>query len=388
MDHPLFDYRLLIVVAAVLLCLGLLMVISSSSVIAAATYQDPYYFGKRQLIFAGIGLLGAFFLSRCSEKLVRYVAWPALFLAALLIVLTIFTPLGIDVAGNRNWMSFGPSWTQFQPSEFAKLAIIIWGANDLANKRRVLVDMRQWLTYLCATLLLVGLVLIQKDAGTAMVMAAIIIIVMVAVGAPWRLLAGFGISAVGAMAIMVLLEPYRMQRILAFLRPDSDPLGYNLQARRGIYALASGGWFGQGLGSSRQKWGLLTEAHTDYIFAIIGEELGLLGTLTVILLFLILTAVGLRIALKSKSLFSKYVAIGVVAWFAAQAFANIAVAIRLIPVLGIPLPMISYGGSSLMANLFALGLLAGCARREPHAAQVFLTRKAKPKVTTIVRAQA
>jgi len=164
-------------------------------------------------------------------------------------------------------------------------------------------------------------------------------------------------------------------------------LGMNLQPRRSIYALASGGWFGQGLGASRQKWGLLAEAHTDYIFAIIGEELGLLGTLTVIALFVALAWAGIRIATKSSP-FYRLVAIGVVAWFSVQAFVNIAVAVRAIPVMGVTLPMISYGGSSLMANLFAVGLLAGCARHEPEAGRVFLSRKHRPRIRAIVRENA
>jgi cell division protein FtsW len=178
-----------------------------------------------------------------------------------------------------------------------------------------------------------------------------------------------------------------MQRIWAFRSPPEDPLGLNLHSSRSIYALATGGWFGQGLGSSRQKWGLLADAHTDYIFAIIGEELGLMGTITVIALFVILAYAGIRIANRSASTFSRLVAIGVVAWFTIQAFVNIAVAIRLIPVMGVTLPMVSYGGSSLLANLFALGLLAGCARREPEAVQMLSKRVHRPRITSFVRAK-
>ena len=387
LDHPLFDYHLVIAASAVLLCLGLLMVISSSSVIAAAQTGNPYYFGERQLIFAVVGLAGAAVLALLPEKFLRGLSLPALLMAILLIVMT-FTPLGVSVAGNNNWVSFGPSWTQFQPSEFAKLAIIIWGANDLARRSKHLNDLRQWFMYVIASFTIVALVVLQKDQGTAMVMAAMVIIVLIAAGAPWRLLAGLIGGAVVAVVGLIAIQPYRMDRVFAFLSPDSDPLGMNLQPRRSIYALASGGWFGQGLGSSRQKWGLLAEAHTDYIFAIIGEELGLLGTLTVIALFVALAWAGIRIASRSVSPFSRLVAVGVVAWFTIQAFVNIAVAIRAIPVMGVTLPMISYGGSSLMANLFAVGLLVGCARREPEAERVFLSRKRHLRIRTIVREDA
>ncbi|MCL2784040.1 MAG: putative lipid II flippase FtsW [Propionibacteriaceae bacterium] len=384
-DHPLFDYRLVVATSAVLLCLGLLMVISSSSVVAAVEMEDPFYFGKRQIIFAVIGVAGAWILSLLPEKFMRFMTWPAIILALLLLLAT-FTGLGVEQAGNQNWLSFGPSWTQFQPSEFAKLAIILWGANDLARRGKILTDIRQWTVFIVLSFTIIGLVVIQKDQGTAMIMMAIVILVLVGAGAPWRLLFGILTAAIAAVVILIVLQPYRMRRIWAFMNPEEDVLGSNLQARRGIYALASGGWFGQGLGSSRQKWGLLMEAHNDYIFAIIGEELGLMGTLGVILLFGCLAYAGIRIAMKSTSSFSRLLAVGVVAWFTVQAFANIAVATRLIPVMGITLPMISYGGSSLMANLFALGLLAGCARREPAAQKLLASRKHKPRVATIVRA--
>ncbi|MCL2483038.1 MAG: putative lipid II flippase FtsW [Propionibacteriaceae bacterium] len=384
MAHPLFDYHLVIVTSVVLLCLGLLMVISASSVIAAAQMGDPYYFGKRQIIFAVFGVLGAALLSLIPERFLTKLSWPALLLAVLLLLLT-FTPLGVSVAGNQNWLSFGSSWTQFQPSEFAKLAIILWGANDLAHRHKRLADMRQWLVYIVATFTIVGLVVFQKDQGTAMVMAAMVILVLVAAGAPWRLLLSLASLAVAAVVGLIIIQPYRMQRIWAFMNPSADQYGLNLQPQRSLYALASGGWFGQGLGSSRQKWGLLSEAHTDYIFAIIGEELGLLGTLTVIALFAALAFAGIRIAGRAATRFSRIVAIGVVSWFTVQAFVNIAVAIRLLPVVGVTLPMISYGGSSLMANLFALGLLAGCARREPEAVQLLASRKRGPRTASIVR---
>ncbi|MCL1923349.1 MAG: putative lipid II flippase FtsW [Propionibacteriaceae bacterium] len=386
LDHPLFDYRVALATGAVLLSLGLMMVISASSVTAAAQLNDPYYFGKRQIAFAIIGVLGAWILSRSTEKFTRLLAWPALLGAVILIALT-FTGFGVEIGGNRNWVQFGPDFTRFQPSEFAKLAIVIWGAHDLANKRKVLVDVRQWFVFLIGSLGLVGLVFLQKDAGTAMVMVAVVIIVAISAGAPWRLLGGMFLSAGLVVLAMLRLAPYRMDRIFAYLDPSSDPYGINLQPRRGMLALATGGWFGQGLGSSRQKWGLLAEAHNDYIFAIIGEELGLLGTLTVILLFTIFAFVGLRIAMVSTSHFSRYVAVGVVAWFTVQAFTNIAVAIRLLPVLGVPLPMISYGGSSLMANLFAVGLLVGCARREPGASRVLKRRAPRSRRATVAKAE-
>jgi len=387
LDHPLFSYHLVVAVSAVLLVLGLAMVMSSSSVIAAATMNDPYYYEKRQLAFAALGLVGAWLLSRLPERMTRGLAWPAVLLALILMVLT-FSPLGVEISGNRNWLQFGPSWTRFQPSEFAKVALIVWGAGDLARRRKYLTDLRQWLVYVVASFTVIALVVFQQDLGTAVVMAIMVMVVLVAAGAPWRLLGGLIGLAGLVLAGLVAVQPYRLRRILAFLNPGSDPLGLDLQAQRGMYALASGGWFGQGLGASRQKWGLLAEAHTDYIFAIIGEELGLLGTLTVIGLFAVLAYAGIRIARRSTSQFNRLVALGVVAWLVVQAFVNIAVAVRLLPVMGVPLPLISYGGSSLVANLLALGLLAGCARREPAAERMLGMRKRKHRTTTIVGSRA
>ena len=385
LGHPLFSYRLVIATSAILLSLGLLMVISSSSVLAGVA-GDPYYYGKRQIVFAVVGLALGWVVARLPEGLLRAIAWPALLLAIVLLALT-FTPLGVSVGGNLNWLRLGPAWTQFQPSEFAKLAIIVWGANDLANRYKILTNLKQWAVYLVMTFTIVGLVVFQKDQGSAMVIAAMIIVVLVAAGAPWRLLIGLGAMVVSAVVVLILFQSYRLKRIIDFLNPNLDPMGGSLQPRRSIYALASGGWFGQGLGASRQKWGLLSGAHTDFIFAIIGEELGLLGSFTVIALFAVLAYAGIRVANRSTSVFSRLVAIGVVGWFTVQAFANIAVAVRLIPVMGVTLPMISYGGSSLLANLLAIGLLAGCARREPEAALLLGKRVPGGRITTFVRAR-
>ena len=385
LSHPLFSYRLVVATAAVLASLGLLMVISSSSVLAGAD-GDPYYYGKRQLIFAVGGLVLGWAVSRLPEGFLKAIAWPVMLLAIILLVLT-FTPFGVSVGGNLNWLRLGPSWTQFQPSEFAKLAIIVWGANDLAWRHKLLTNLKQWSIYLVMALTIVGLVVFQRDQGSAMVIAAIMIVVLVAAGAPWRLLVGLGTLVVTGVVGLILLQPYRMERIWNFLDPSLDPMGGNLQPQRSMYALASGGWFGQGLGASHQKWGLLAGAHTDYIFAIIGEELGLMGALTVITLFAILAYAGIRVANRSTSAFSRLVAIGVVGWFVVQGFANIAVAVRLIPVMGVTLPMISYGGSSLLANLLAVGLLAGCARREPEAALVLGKQSPGGRITSFVRAR-
>jgi len=385
LGHPLLSYYLVVAVGALLLGLGLLIVISASSVRAAVLYGDPYHDGKRQIMFALLGLVGAWLLSRFSPEFLRKLAWPALALAIVLLIAT-HTPLGVTVSGNTNWLSFGPSWTQFQPSEFAKLALIIWGAAELSMRGKRLTDLKQWLVFIVGSFTIVGLVVWQQDLGTALVIAGMVVVIMVAAGAPWRLL-GL-ILAIGLVVLvgLIITQPYRVARIWALFHPEADKQGLNMQAERSLYALASGGWFGQGLGSSRQKWGLLAEAQTDYIFAIIGEELGLIGTLTVIALFATLAYAGIRIALRSTTTFVRLLSVGVVAWFSVQAFLNIGVACRVFPTMGVTLPMISYGGSSLLANLFALGILVSCARREPAAAAALRARPRTSRQRSIVRA--
>ncbi|MDR1078776.1 MAG: putative lipid II flippase FtsW [Propionibacteriaceae bacterium] len=375
LGHPLASFHLVIAIGAVLIGFGVVMVSSASSVVAQSNYGDAYHFGKRQLLFALIGLVLAWLLSRLGSDWLRRLAWPALALAMVLLMLSILTPLGVEVSGNRNWLRFGPSWTQFQPSEFAKLALIVLGARLLADRRRDLNDMRQWFGFLAAGGLLAGLVLFQKDLGTASVIGLMVLGMAFMAGAPARLLGAVLIVVAAGVGILTRIQPNRMNRIAAWLHPSSDPLGANYQPNHGLYALASGGWWGQGLGASKQKWGLLSASHTDYILAVIGEELGLAGSLTVIFLFFALGYLGLRVALRSDDPFNRVVAVGVAVWFSVQAFINIAVVLRLSPVLGVTLPLVSYGGSSLIATTMGLGLLVGCARAEPEAQRALAERR-------------
>jgi cell division protein FtsW len=201
-----------------------------------------------------------------------------------------------------------------------------------------------------------------------------------------RLFFGLGLVGVAGVVALFATSGNRMRRLAAFLNPGSDVGGANLQGTVGMYAIASGGWWGVGLGASRQKWGSLPEAHTDFIFAVIGEELGLFGSLAVLALFLVLGYAGIRIALRSDNAFSRYAAAGVTAWFMVQAVINLGVVLRLLPIAGVPLPLVSYGGSALLANLGALGLLVACARNEP-AARAALRRSRRrtvPRMTTII----
>lgn len=388
LNRPLASYYLVLISAMLLLSLGMVMVLSASSVFASITEKDSYYYAKRQVVFLVAGFLAAWWIARTKPSVLRGLGWIGIVVSFVFLLLT-FTPLGYDAGkGNQNWVQFGTSLFRIQPSEFAKLAIIVWGADILSRKDKLLDQPRHLLVpFVPVSGVLIGLVILQKDLGTAMVMGAILVAILWMVGAPWRVLAGLGGVVAVAVAGLVLSSGNRMGRILGFMNPDTNLDGVNQQPLRGIYALASGGWFGLGLGASRQKWGMLVEAHTDYVFAIIGEEMGLFGTLAVLALFLTLGYAGLRIALRSDQLFCRYASAGVTAWFMIQALVNVAVVLRLIPVLGVPLPLVSYGGSALLANLCALGVLISCARQEPAARRLLEKRKGKgpkPRLTTVI----
>lgn len=390
LSQPLTSYYLLLVSSALLLGMGIMMVLSASSVYAQVQTHDSYFFVKRQVLFLAVGILGAWILSRLSTRSLRLLGWVGIVLAYGLLLATFIPGLGVEVNGNKNWVQFGSSWLQFQPSEFAKLAIVVWGADVLTRKEKLLDQPRHiMIPFVPICLGLIGIVLTQHDLGTAIILGTMMMAVLFFAGTPFRVLGGmFLVVGVGIVGL-VLTSGNRMSRIFGFLNPDADQLGINQQPIRGVFALASGGWWGLGLGASRQKWGMLAESHTDFIFAIIGEELGLLGTLSVIGLFVVFGYAGFRVALRSDSSFTRYAAAGITSWFIIQALFNIAVVLRMLPVFGVPLPFISYGGSALMANLAALGILIHCARQEPGARKLLEQRKnarlSRVKVSTVVQ---
>ncbi|HET8970124.1 MAG TPA: putative lipid II flippase FtsW, partial [Candidatus Nanopelagicales bacterium] len=385
LDRPLTSFHLVLGSTSMLLALGLMMVLSASSVSAYLNFDDAYYYVKRQAVFLVIGVIGAIVLARLPHRVLRVLGWFAVALAAVLLILT-YTALGFASGGNRNWIDLG--FTSIQPSEFAKLAMIIWGADVLARKDRLLDQPRHLLfPYLPVCLTLILLVVFQGDAGTAVVLASIMVGVLFIVGAPIRVLAGLGLCAIGGVVTLFVTSPVRMRRLAAFLDPTADLNGANDQANAGMWAIASGGWWGLGLGGSRQKWGGLPVAHSDFIFAVIGEELGLFGSLMVLGLFLVLGYAGLRIATRGDDPFRRYAAGGVTVWLMVQALINLAVVLRLLPIAGVPLPLVSYGGSALIANLLAIGVLLSCARHEPDARRLLAARsrkRANRRVTAVV----
>lgn len=373
LDRPLASYYLLLGASALLLTIGLIMVMSASSVYSYKYYHgDSYAVVKKQLIWVVLGLPCAWAASRMSLRWIRRLAWPAYFFSLVLLGLVVF--MGQVVDGNKNWLAFGP--IRLQPSEIAKLALVIWAGHIYALKERRLDRLHHMVMPVVPGMLLATLlVLAGKDLGTALVFFALMLGLLWVVGAPGKLF-GFMVSVIAVGVIFLVgTDSERLARITSFTKPFQDFSGNGWQAGHGLYALSSGGWFGEGIGASRQKWGGLPEAHTDFIFAVLGEELGLVGTLLIIGLFVVLAYAACRVARQSKDPFVRYVTFGVVVWLVGQAMINIGMVLAFLPVIGIPLPLVSYGGSALLPSLVALGLVIGFARREPAAARALAARK-------------
>ncbi len=374
LDRPLTCYYLLLGASALLLTIGLIMVLSASSVYSYKMNDgDSYAVVKRQLIWVALGLPAAYVASRMSQRVLRSFAWLGMVLAMILLGLT-RTPLGVEVNGNTNWLALGP--VQIQPSEIAKLAVILWAAHVYANKERRLHDWHQLLMPVVpGVLAIAGLVIIGHDLGTALVILAILLGMIWVAGAPAKLFA-FGFTVVGVGAFyLATTSVERRQRLFNFADPFKDYHDAGWQPAHGLYALSTGGWFGQGIGASQQKWGDLPEAHTDFIFAVLGEELGLIGTLLVLALFLTIAYAAIRVATTTADPFVRYMSFGVTIWLLGQMIINVGMVLAMLPVIGIPLPLVSYGGSALLPSLVALGVLVGFARSEPEAARALAARR-------------
>ncbi|MEW1979851.1 putative lipid II flippase FtsW [Citricoccus sp. NPDC079358] len=359
------SYFLILGCAAALTVIGLVMVLSSSSVENIGEFSGSYDLFIRQTVFAVIGFAVLFVLSRLSSDRLRSLAWPAILLAVFLLAL-VLTPLGHEVNGNQNWLKIG-SFTA-QPSEAAKLALALWAAAVLERKAKLVGQLKHSIVPVLFPVgaILLGLIMYGRDLGTAMVIMMIMAAVLFLAGTKLRyfLIAG-GLGAVAAV-VMALTSANRTVRIQAWLGNCEFPTEPCYQPDHGMFALASGGWWGVGLGQSRQKWSYIPEAENDFIFTILGEELGLAGTLLVIGLFAGL-AIGLfRVARRSDSLFVRICTGGILIWIIGQAFINIAMVTGLLPVIGVPLPFISYGGSALTFVLAGVGVVLAFAREQRH----------------------
>jgi cell division protein FtsW len=373
LDRPLTSYYLLLTASTLLLAIGLMEVLSASSVDGYVKHGNSYFWFLRQLTWVLLALPVAFLATRLPHRVLRSFAWPALLLAVVLLALT-QGPMGVQVNGNKNWLAIGP--VVMQPAEVAKIAVILWCSHIYARKERLLDDWRHTLVPVAPVMgVIVGLVLLGGDLGTALVLMAIILGMLWVVGAPARLFVG-SLVTVGVFALyLASTNKERLDRLTNFADPFKDYQGAGWQSAHGLFAMSSGGLFGKGIGASQQKWGSLPEAHTDFIFAVLGEELGLVGTLLVIGLFVTIAYAAIRVASHTADPFVRYMSFGIVVWLLGQMIINVGMVLALLPVIGIPLPLISYGGSALVPSLVALGLLVGFARREPEAAEALRQRK-------------
>lgn len=379
LDRPLTSYYLVLGCSIMLLALGLIMVLSASSVQQLQATGSAYTLFQKQAMWVAIGLPGMWLASRLPVRTFRALAYPLLLLSVVALALVLVPGLGRSAGGATRWIDVGP--LQIQPSEPAKLGLVLWGADLLARKER-LGQLTEWRPLLVPLLpgagLLVLLVMLGSDLGTTLVLLTIFLALLWVVGAPARLFVGIAGLVCLLVAILIVVEPYRMARVTGFLDPSGNRLTTNYQGTQGLYAIASGGLFGTGLGEGAAKWDFLPHAETDFIFAIVGEEFGLVGTLVVLSLFGLLAYAGLRIARRVKDPFTRLAAASTTAWILVQAIVNIGAVISVLPITGIPLPLVSYGGSALIPTLIALGMLLAFAKREPGARQALSARGPGP----------
>ena len=375
LDRPLTSYYLVLGITMLLLGLGLVMVLSTASVIDLSAGLSPYSDFKKQLLGAAIGLPLMWVAARSRPRLFRAFAYPLLAVAIVGLSLTLIHGVAVSQNGAARWIEIGGQ--QVQPSEIAKLALVVWGADLLARKDKLgqLADWRHMLVpFLPGTAVLCLLVMTGDDLGTTFILLVIFLALLWVIGTPGRVFVGMLILAALAIAFMMVSSKYRMERILGFLDPQGGPTGPYMQSIQGKYALGSGGITGVGLGASGEKWGWVPESTSDYIFAILGEELGLIGTLCVTFLYGLLAFAGLRIARRVPDLFSRLAATGITAWIVMQAVVNIGVVIGVLPITGVPLPLVSAGLSSLLSTLVGLGMLMSFARLEPGAREALAAR--------------
>jgi cell division protein FtsW len=376
LDRPLTSYYLIVGITALLLGLGLVMVLSTSSVKDLSAGLPAYSDFKKQLLGAAVGLPVMYIAARSSPRLFRGVAYPLLAVAVLGLGLTLIPGVGQSSGTSASrWIAFGG--LQLQPSELAKLALVLWGADLLARKER-LGQLSEWRHLLVPLLpgagLLCMFVMAGDDLGTTFILLVIFLTLLWIIGTPGRIFTGMLALMAVVMVLLAVTSAYRLKRLTGFVNPIGGPMGPNQQGIQGKFAVGSGGVFGVGLGASREKWGYLPESTSDFIFAIIGEELGLVGTLCVCTLYGGLAFAGLRVARRVEDTFTRLAAAAITAWIVMQAVVNIGAVIGVLPITGVPLPLISAGLSSLLVTMLALGMLMAFARREPGAREALAMR--------------
>lgn len=346
----------LLLLTVCLTCIGVVMVYSSSAIMAAERFGDGFYFLKRQLLYALVGLV-----LMAGATYFNYQNWRKLavltLITSILLLGLIFVPgLGVRVGGALRWLRF-PGLT-LQPAELVKLGLVLYLAHSLTRKKdKVLTFGKGYIPYMIVLSVLLALLLKQPDLGSAMIIAGVAMAMLLVAGVRWYYIASTVMVSLPVLYVLVMSVDYRRRRIMAFLDPWDDPFDTGFQIIQSLVAFGKGGVFGQGLGIGEQKLFYLPEAHTDFIFSVIGEELGLIGVLVVASLFLLLVLCGIRIALNSQDPFGRNLAFGLTMLLGLEAFVNLAVCMGLLPTKGLALPFISYGGTSLVVCLVAAGIL-------------------------------
>ena len=364
-DQPMTSAHLVLGSAGLLLAIGLVMVFSASSVEAAIDGQPAWAPGVKQIAFAVVGVGALLVAVRLPVGHLRRYSGIGLVAAVVLLLAVLVPGIGKELNGARQWINLG--FADFQPSEFGKLVFALWGAHVIALRERWLTTKALLVPVVPAFVLLSGLLLLEPDMGAVVGLGLVLAGLLWAGGLPGRWIGGALVLGAGAITVTALSADYRAARLTSFLNPFADAGDGGYQAVKGLYALATGGFTGVGLGNSRMKWNILPHAESDYIFAIIGEELGFLGCLVVIALYGVLAYAGFRIARRASDRFIQLASVAITVWLVGQALINMGYVVGLLPVTGVTLPLISAGGTSLVLTLFIVGLLVRFARAEPAA---------------------
>ncbi|MFZ7104951.1 MAG: stage V sporulation protein E [Peptococcaceae bacterium] len=343
-----------------LLSIGVIMVLSASSYHAMLFYDDPYYFLKRQLRWGGLGIIAMLFFMKVDYFKYKRLIASGFVVTLIFLVLVLIPGVGINVKGSSRWLGVGS--LVFTPSEIVKLAIVFFLARAMSMEPEKIKSFKGFLSYLAVLGMVAALLLLQPDLGTTIAVAGTAFCMFIAAGARLSHLVGLALTGVMGVAALIIQEPYRLKRIIGYLKPFETASNEGYQTVQSLYALGSGWLFGIGLGNSRQKFLYLPERHTDFIFAIIGEELGFIGVFLIILLFFLFIWRGYRIALYAPDRFASLLAVGLTSIIAVQSVINMGVVTGSLPVTGITLPFVSYGGSSLTFSLIGVGILLNISR--------------------------
>ena len=384
LESPLATYYLILSSSLLLVAIGLIMVLSASSVTSYLNTGSAYGKFKNQAIYAVLGLIVAFIVSRIPVRAIRRFAGVAFIAAVLLQCLVLVPGVGVTVNGNTNWIGFG-GFTM-QPSELGKVALCLVGALVLENRRHEIYSFRRSVVPFAAYFVIfLGLVMLGGDLGTTMVIGAMAIGMLWTAGSKGIYFVLIGLFVLIVLPLAVVFSGNRTSRIKTWWAGCNDAMVDGCyQQVHGAFALADGGLWGLGPGASREKWQWLPEAHNDFIFAIIGEELGLPGTLAILALFLVLMYACYRLIAKSDSTFVRVATAGIMTWIGIQAIVNIGSVIGMLPIIGVPLPLVSYGGTALVVTMIGVGLLLAFARNEPGAAQALASKPRRARGSVAV----